>query len=1094
VERTPIAKILPPARPAGFLARPALAERIATVLQRRLTVVVAEAGFGKSTLLASWWEAAPCAWYTADASDRELQSLARRLSDALRLRVPDLPGELGLPDAMTGPELDQLSRADTLASRLAEALHEQLTTELVLVIDDIHELAASKPSMRLIEALCRHAPRSLHVILAGRRAPSFPIERLRGWGQLHEITAEHLAFSPSEVAELAQMHLGVAATDIAGVLHGLAGGWPAAVILGIEALRESPPARWPDVLAGLARSQAPVFSYLAEEVFAHRSARVREVIRRVALLDEFTPELGDAVCMPGSRAVIKELAGQGLFIERRQDGSFALRPLIRDYALEQLALPAAQARDVRLAAAEWHANAGHIAAAVSLLLAAGQPDRLVALLAEHGQWLLSAGHVALVVDACRVLPPGLRSGVIDQLEGEAHQVQGDWAGALTCFERAARDAATLPAGLAWRMGVIHYLRGELDTALSLYRRGLDDLGADPRDTALVLAWAATVHWLRGEVELCRPLAARAFEIAEAAGDARALAATHTVLAMLGALDGDRRANDAHYVLALRAAEEAPDVLQIVRIRTNRASHFIEEGAYEEGLHELEVAIRLAELTSFTTFLALSLSNRGEARLRLGRLDEALSDFEESRVKSLETGSDVGAYALTGIAEIHRIRGNLALARSEYEEAIAISETSGDVQGLAPALAGLARVVAGDDPEAARELADRAIACGTGLFYASALLAAGWVAAAAGDPRRAGELAAKAGLIAQSRRDRSALAESLALAALSADEPRHHTDRLLEAASIWREIGDPLNEALAQLAVARIEPGPEAVVRRRAAERQLEIYGLRVRQGGNVAAGMLQMVSRADPRAVRIQVLGGFSIVRQGQQVRLSDWQSKRARELLKMLIARRGHPTSRTTLMDALWPDDDADGLSNRLSVALTTIRAVLDPSHRFAAEHFIRADKDSVAVNLDAMDVDLERFLAGAAEGLGRLRERDATEAIPILEAAEVAYGGEFLEENLYDDWATPVREEARAMYSSVARSLAQHAADRDEPDVAVRYLLRILEIDRYDEDANLRLVRALSAAGRHGEAHRHYLNYRHAMDELGVEPVPFPGVRHPV
>jgi DNA-binding SARP family transcriptional activator len=213
-----------------------------------------------------------------------------------------------------------------------------------------------------------------------------------------------------------------------------------------------------------------------------------------------------------------------------------------------------------------------------------------------------------------------------------------------------------------------------------------------------------------------------------------------------------------------------------------------------------------------------------------------------------------------------------------------------------------------------------------------------------------------------------------------------------------------------------------------------------------------------------------------------------------MLIARRGHPVSRTALIEALWPDDDADGLSNRLSVALTTIRAVLDPSHRFVAEHFIRADKDSVAVNLDAMDVDLERFLAGAAEGLSRLRDREATEAIPILEAAEVAYGGEFLEENLYDDWATPVREAARAMYSSVARALAQHAADGDEPDVAVRYLLRILEIDRYDEDANLRLVRALSAAGRHGEAHRHYLNYRHAMDELGVEPVPFPGVRRPV
>jgi DNA-binding SARP family transcriptional activator len=300
-------------------------------------------------------------------------------------------------------------------------------------------------------------------------------------------------------------------------------------------------------------------------------------------------------------------------------------------------------------------------------------------------------------------------------------------------------------------------------------------------------------------------------------------------------------------------------------------------------------------------------------------------------------------------------------------------------------------------------------------------------------------------------DRAGLAEALALVARSADEPWRHADHLLEAASIWREVGDRLTEAFAQL-------------------------------------GRGPVVWRAEPKAVRIQVLGGFAVSRQGQLVRLSDWQSKRARELLKMLIARRGHPVPRTVLIEALWPDDNADGLNNRLSVALTTIRSVLDPGHQFAAEHFINADKDSVALALESADVDVERFLAAAAEGLARLRQGDAGDAVPILEAAEVAYSGEFLEENLYDDWAAPVREEARAMYSSVARVLARHAAERNEPDAAVRYLLRILEIDRYDEDANLLLVRALSVAGRHGEAHRHYLNYRRAMSELGVEPIPFP------
>ena len=90
-------------------------------------------------------------------------------------------------------------------------------------------------------------------------------------------------------------------------------------------------------------------------------------------------------------------------------------------------------------------------------------------------------------------------------------------------------------------------------------------------------------------------------------------------------------------------------------------------------------------------------------------------------------------------------------------------------------------------------------------------------------------------------------------------------------------------------------------------------------------------------------------------------------------------------------------------------------------------------------------------------------------------------------------MREEARAAYIAVARALAEQLLTRGEPDAATRYLLRILEADPYDEDAHLRLVRALSDARRYGEAHRHYLGYRRAMKELGVEPVVFPGSARP-
>ena len=93
------------------------------------------------------------------------------------------------------PELEQFLRADTLAAQFAEILHAQLSTDLILVIDDAHELEPSSPSARLIEALCRHAPPLLHVVIAGRTPPPFQIERLRGQGQLLEIDGGQLAFT-----------------------------------------------------------------------------------------------------------------------------------------------------------------------------------------------------------------------------------------------------------------------------------------------------------------------------------------------------------------------------------------------------------------------------------------------------------------------------------------------------------------------------------------------------------------------------------------------------------------------------------------------------------------------------------------------------------------------------------------------------------------------------------------------------------------------------------------------------------------------------------------------------------------------------------
>jgi DNA-binding SARP family transcriptional activator len=332
-----------------------------------------------------------------------------------------------------------------------------------------------------------------------------------------------------------------------------------------------------------------------------------------------------------------------------------------------------------------------------------------------------------------------------------------------------------------------------------------------------------------------------------------------------------------------------------------------------------------------------------------------------------------------------------------------------------------------------------------------------------------------------------LAEALVLEALSAPRPAERTDLVEEAASIWRELGDPLGTGKAELALGRLAGTASGTAQAERAEDVLRSLGVRV--GVRAAAGILSAVDRTERPPVAVQALGGFRVLRDGRPVPLSDWQSKKARDLLKLLVARRGRPTPRDFLMEALWPEEDPGKLANRLSVALTTVRSVLDPDRRFAQERFVQADKDAVRLDSSGVEIDVERFLADASEGLRRRADGRPDEAVPLLAAAETAYTGDFLEENAYDDWAVPLREEARATYVAVARALARGAVDRGDNDAAVRFLLRIAERDPYDEEAYLGLVSVLSASGSHGEARRHFRMYRARMEELGVEPAPFPG-----
>ena len=1076
-----------PSQPS-LVSRPRLVDLLTEVQRRRLTIAVAGAGFGKTTLLTSWAGAVNSAWYSVTAEDRFYSSFAQGLFDVLRLRVPGLPPEIRTTvEGAGGSDSEDIgARAQAFAAVLCEALFSSLTSDLILVLDDVHELGREGGSVKLVEALCRGAPPLLHLVVSGRDDPPFPVERLRGQGQVIEIQGPQLAFTVDETRALMGSLLGPDSESLAADVHEVTGGWPAAVRLTLEALRNVTAA---DRLHRLNAVKAPggsLFAYLAEEVFGSEPQEVQELLRSVAPLDRFTPSLCAFLGHSGARELLPALARRGLFVEETAGelGWFTLGALARQFITEYAAPSESDRALIHARAAEWFEGHGYIEEVLQSLIAMGDRQGLAAFLERRGSVLLSRGRIDAVLSAVDAVDSGSRSSGVERLAGEALQIRGDWEAALSSLERAAGKAELSP-DIGWRIGLIHYLRGDLDGALSVFGR-VSNHDEKSVDAALLEAWTSTVYWAKGEFENCREHAERALGIASATKDDSALAATHTTLAMLAAVEGNRRANDEHYLRALEHAEKAGDALHIIRIRSNRSSYHMEEGYYEEALGELEVAISRADLTGFTAYRALCLTNRGETHMYLGRLEEAIADLEAARDLYQKIGSRNISYPLGRLGDVYRVRGDFALARACYLEAIGQAEASQDIQGLVPAMAGLARVEAYDDPDRARELAAKAVSYGPGLGYVSALLSQGWVALSAGDVAAARKAAAEAMASARTRRDRAGIAESLEIEALATQDRDRALAHLEEAAALWQHIRNPINELRAELGTARIIGGGEGLARAERVEGRARTLG--ARRIAAEASDLQKAIGSSVVSGVRIETLGGFRVVREDRVVPAGAWQSKKARDLLKILVARRGHPVPKEELMELLWPDEEASALRNRFSVAVTTVRSVLDPDRRWPQDQFVLSSVESIALRPEHLTLDVESFFADAEGGLRKRKVGDIGASRDELLRAEASYRGDFLEEDAYEEWAVAVREQARATYLQVVRVLAGDSIEADDPPTAQRYLLRILERDAYDEGAHLSFVRALLAERRHGEARRAYRLYCARMEEIEVEAAPFP------
>jgi DNA-binding SARP family transcriptional activator/tetratricopeptide (TPR) repeat protein len=1054
--------------------------------ERRVTLVVAGAGYGKTTALTEIAAGGASRWVRIRPADAQAESLSARIASALG-ESPS-PGASGIATA-TGSD-DRKVLAERRAALLCE-LAEAQPGDVLLVLDGLEHIGDDVAASHLLRVLSLEAPAHLHLVLSGRSLPELGLGGAQGRGELLEVTALDLAFTQAETSELVALRLGDAALSLAPDCWTLTGGWPAALRLVLDRLERLDPSAQASALARMRHGRGRLWRAFARELVAGEQVTARRVLAVASQAPRVDARLLAGVSVAAAPGELEGLHERGLLVEAGDPGYYRLSPVLAGGVAGEPGSESgsdtegisgggdpADASALRQHVAAWLEQNARLEEALECH-ADGPPEPARSFLRRRGPALIRAGAGVRLIEVLRRhgtagSESGGRAG-LDAVLAEALQAVGQWDAALELFSRVqqAGAAEALSAGVAWRHGLLLYLRGQSAAAAATLRAVHEPsrLGADD---AMVSAWLSATMWGQGQSDAASDLAVIALRQATASGDSCALAAAHVSLALAAASRGERERNEQEYRLALAAAQDGGDRVQLARIHANLSSRALEGGEYVQAIAEAELALETGAGHRF--FSALALINKAEAHLRLGQLSEARAAIAEADAICESLGTLLAAIPQVLYGELYRQRGDMVRARMSFERARALAEEGDDVHTLVYALGGIARVLADDDIAAARKTAADGVAIATSIERAAALCTAAEVELRAGETAAAEMLAKQAETEARATGDRAALAESLELQ--GAADSRVAGERLRSAIALWEDIGNPVGTARARLALAI---HADDLAGAAATTRELAAMGVAPDLG---APGLLAG-SRNSDREVVIIALGRFAVVHAGEPIPLAAWQSRKARDLLKVLVARKGRPITREAAAEALWPDEDAEPLGNRLSVALSTIRKVLDPGRRHPPDHYVVADPRTIALRIERVDVDLLGFLRAADTALDRMAKGEHASAEPELQRARQIYAGDFLEEDLYEEWAIETRDEARSRFVTVLRLLARLAADRADDESAADYLGQLLEREPYDEDAWLALIAAQMRLRRHGQARRHYAAYARRMGELDVVPV---------
>ncbi|PKN97326.1 MAG: helix-turn-helix transcriptional regulator [Chloroflexi bacterium HGW-Chloroflexi-4] len=365
-----LTKLYVPLPRPKIVSRPRLIERLNEGMHCKLILISAPAGFGKTTLVSEWLAGCqrPVAWLSLDEGDNVPTRFLTYLVAALQTIAPKIG--VGVLSALQSP---QPPPSEVILTTLLNEIT-TLPDHFILVLDDYHVID-SKPVGNVLTFLLEHLPPHMHLVIATREDPNLPLARYRVRGQLTELRAADLRFTPAEAAGFLNqmMSLNLSEKEIA-VLEARTEGWIAGLQLAALSMKGHQDTT--SFIQSFTGSHHFVLDYLIEEVLQQQPEEVQTFLLRTSILDRLCGSLCDAIL--GSPSVsgqetLEYLENANLFIISLDNERcwYRYHHLFADLLRQRLGKPKEFA-DFHLRASQWHEENGDLGAAFHHAIAAGE--------------------------------------------------------------------------------------------------------------------------------------------------------------------------------------------------------------------------------------------------------------------------------------------------------------------------------------------------------------------------------------------------------------------------------------------------------------------------------------------------------------------------------------------------------------------------------------------------------------------------------------------------------------------------------------------------------------------------------------------------